>query len=282
VSAPVTAFAYAKVTLSLRVVGVRDDGYHELDALVTSVNAPRDIVQLSKSSDTTVGVDGPTSAGVPTDERNLAARAASALGVTAAIQIHKEIPPGAGLGGGSADAAAVLMALQAIYRLEVTFAELVVIGARLGADVPACLRGGALRMQGVGDRLEPVTLPPLGLVIATPPFGCATPAVYAAWDDLGGPTGREVDAGVAGLPALANDLEPAAWTVEPRLESFRDELERAAGRPVLLAGSGSSYFVVCASPSTAETVAHQVGDAMGDSARIWAAATASSGVALKT
>ena len=116
--------------------------------------------------------------------------------------------------------------------------------------MPFCLRGGAMRMRGVGDDLEPVNLPDLAVVIATPPFGCSTADVYRAWDELGGPVGET--AHIEGLPPLRNDLEPAAHHVEPRLAAYKAAVERATDAPALLAGSGSSYAVVFRSAAAAE------------------------------
>ena len=182
---------------------------------------------------------GPFADGVPVDASNLAVRAADLAGVPVAIALHKGIPHGGGLGGGSADAAAVLVALD---RPD--------LAAELGSDVAFCVhaqlapRAGAAWMRGRGEIVEPTDVAALDLVIAVPPFGCSTPAVYRAWDTLGGPHGRTV--AVDGLPPLRNDLEPAAEHVEPRLVAFREAIEDATGLPALLAGSGSSYAVVAA------------------------------------
>jgi 4-diphosphocytidyl-2-C-methyl-D-erythritol kinase len=244
--------AYAKLTLSLRVTGVRADGYHELDALVVSVSEPHDELVLRPAHELSIAVTGPHAEGVPVDDTNLAVRAARKAGATVAIELHKGIPPGAGLGGGSADAAAVLLGVDAPHPL--------LIAEGLGADVSFCLTGGAMRMRGIGERLEPVVLPVLHFVVATPTFGCATAEVYRAWDDLGGPAGRSVE--VAGLPLLGNDLEAAAQRVEPRLVAFRDAVEAAAGAPALLAGSGSSYALVFADAATAQDARARVADAV--------------------
>jgi 4-diphosphocytidyl-2-C-methyl-D-erythritol kinase len=248
--------ANAKLTLSLRVTGVRPDGYHELDALVVSLWNPFDTVRVSRAVATSLAVH--TTFDVPSDTSNLAARAADALGAPVAITLQKGIPPGAGLGGGSADAAAVLKAVRALYGLARTDAELETIGARLGADVPVCLRGGALRVRGVGEQLESCTLPDLHTVAVIPGFQCSTPAVYRAWDELGGPVGREIDVGIAGLPSLRNDLEPAAAHVEPRLVELRDVVESTAKAASLLAGSGASYVVVFADSRAADVAADRL------------------------
>ena len=240
--------APAKLTLSLRVLGVRDDGYHELEAFTVAVSEPHDVVTLDERADgVTIEVTG-AAEDVPGDERNLAVQAAVVSGCAVAIALHKEIPPGAGLGGGSSDAAAVLRGLGADH-----------VAAELGSDVPFCVHGGAAWMRGRGEILEPVSLSgTLAVVIAVPPFGLGTPAVYRAWDELGGPrANREVAAPAAVahlLDRLANDLEPAAERVEPSLAGFRREVEALVGAPALLAGSGSAYAVALAGEEEARAV----------------------------
>jgi 16S rRNA (adenine1518-N6/adenine1519-N6)-dimethyltransferase len=242
--------AFAKLTLSLHVTGTRADGYHELDAITVSVSEPRDELVIRPAESPAISVSGRHTADVPSDDTNLALRAARELGANVSIELHKGIPTGAGLGGGSADAAAVLRGAPKVAGLDIHHFDIERIAASLGADVPFCLRGGAMRMRGVGEDLDPVNLPDLHVVIATPPFGCSTVAVYRAWDELGGPVGETVH--IEGLPPLRNDLEPAAHHVEPRLAAYKAAVERAADAPALLAGSGSSYAVVFRNAAAAE------------------------------
>jgi 4-diphosphocytidyl-2-C-methyl-D-erythritol kinase len=227
----VIVIAYSKLTLSLRVLGSRPDGFHELEALTVSLSNPCDSLRIEPADEMSISVSGLFAPDVPTDSSNLAWRAAEAVGQTLAISIGKEIPPGAGLGGGSADAAAVLVACGGTEEM----------GAALGSDVPFCMRGGAAWMRGRGEIIEPTTVPKLELLVIAPDFGCSTPAVYRAWDELGGPSGRVVE--IDGFPPLVNDLEPAAERVEPRLRAFREQIEAVTGGPALLAGSGSAYVV---------------------------------------
>jgi len=217
----------AKLTLSLRITGVRADGYHEIDAVMATASDPFDVVEVRPAERPSIEVVGPFADGAPADATNLAWRAAEVCGATLALRLHKGIPSGAGLGGGSADAAAVLVALGADPA----------VGATLGADVPFCMTGGAARVRGIGEIVEPVDLAARPVVIVTPRLRCDTAAVYRAWDDLGGPTGG------------ANDLERAAHAVEPRLSAFKQAVEDAAGREAVLAGSGSSYAVTCSDPA---------------------------------
>ena len=253
----VRATAYPKLTLSLRVLGLRKDGYHEIEALTVSLGQPSDVVEVTAvphPGGVTFAVEGETEH-VPPGMDNLAARAAEDVMLRAGRSGHgvrmvlrKRIPAGAGLGGGSADAAATLVAVRKLLELELTDDDLLAIAARLGSDVPFCLQGGAAWMRGRGEILEPIELRPgLGFLVAIPPFRLATPTVYAAWDELGGPEAQrrvEPQGPVARLIGeLANDLEPAAERVEPGLAEFRRALEHAAGRPAILAGSGSAYVV---------------------------------------
>lgn len=214
--------APAKLTLSLRVTGVRGDGYHLLDAEMISLD-------LSDGLNFTDGdgleVVNCTLGGqaVGSGEDNLVRRALRAAGRRAHVRLQKRIPPGAGLGGGSADAAAVLRWAGVSD---------MVVAAELGADVPFCLVGGRARVSGVGEVVEPLAFEDRSFVLALLPFGIATAAVYGAWDELG----RRPGGG-------SNDLEQAAVAVEPRLALWRDHLNEVSGQEPRLAGSGSTWFL---------------------------------------
>ena len=224
-SEPVSVRAPAKLTLSLRIVGVRPDGYHLLDAEMVTLTLA-DTVTFADGDRVTLG--GPHAAGIPVDESNLVRRALHAVGRTAAVHVDKQIPSGGGLGGGSADAAAVLR-WAGVDDLRVA--------ATLGADVPFCVIGGRARVRRVGEVVEP--LPPIDreFTLVTPPVTVATPEVYRAWDQLGGPTADGT-----------NDLEPAALVVAPVLAMWRDRIRDAVGQTPVLAGSGATWFVTGAHP----------------------------------
>jgi 4-diphosphocytidyl-2-C-methyl-D-erythritol kinase len=272
--ARVRATAYPKLTLSLRVVGRRDDGFHDLDALVVSLGQPHDVIEayaVPAPGGVQVEVVGDNGVeGVPTDHRNLAFVAAEKLLVRAGrsghgvrLVLRKQIPVGAGLGGGSADAAAALLAVRRLLDVDVDDATVLELAAEVGSDVSFCVRGGAAWMRGRGDVIEPVALPNgLAFLVALPPFGLSTPDVYRAWDALGGPRAtRTVPAPgrvAALLPELANDLAPAAEALEPRLVEFRAALEAATGRPALLAGSGSAYVVPVPDARSLPTLVEEV------------------------
>ncbi len=152
--------------------------------------------------------------------------------------VHKRITVGAGLGGGSSDAAAVL---RWAGHHDAAGA------ARIGADVAFCLVGGRARVTGVGEKIEPLEFEPRTFTLLTPPFGCSTPAVYARWDRLGGPAGDN-----------GNDLEPAALSLEPELGRWRDVLGDATGQVPRLAGSGSTWFVPGDFPGDGRVVVHTI------------------------
>jgi 4-diphosphocytidyl-2-C-methyl-D-erythritol kinase len=255
--------APAKLTLSLRVTGVRADGYHLLDAEMVSLDLADELTFSDGSGlevvDARPGagaspVPAPEGAGtglrpgvpaapglppgVPAGDDNLVLRALRAVGRDARVRLLKRIPAGGGLGGGSADAAAVLR-WAGIHD--------VALAATLGADVPFCLRGGRARVSGIGDELDPMPFVERTFTLLTPPFGCSTVAVYRAWDELGGPT-------VAG----PNDLEPAALRIEPGLARWRDRLGEATGQVPVLAGSGSTWYVEGSYPGAGRVVAGTV------------------------
>ena len=207
--------AYAKLTVSLRVTGVRDDGYHLLDAEMVTLDLADELTFTSGVND------------LPAD--NLVSLALSVVGRD---DIHgdrvRRIPAGAGLGGGSADAAAVLR-WAGVTDLGV--------GARLGADVPFCMIGGRAKVQGIGEIVEPLAFEARTFTLLTPPLHVSTPEVYRRWDELGGPSG-----------ARGNDLEPAALSLVPELAEWRDRLGSATGVEPRLAGSGGTWFVEGAFP----------------------------------
>jgi 4-diphosphocytidyl-2-C-methyl-D-erythritol kinase len=220
--------APAKLTLSLRMVGLRADGYHLIDAEMVALDlADELVVGPPTGDDGTLTIEDLTGGGgglmVPGGPDDLVARALRLVDRTADVVVHKVIPTGAGLGGGSADAAAVLR-----------WAGLtdLVAAARIGADVAFCLMGGRARVTGIGEIVEPLPFEEQVFTLLTPPVGCPTPAVYRRWDEMGGPTGEH-----------GNDLEPAAVDLVPELVRWRDVLGDATGRRPRLAGSGSTWFV---------------------------------------
>lgn len=231
-----TVHAPAKLTRTLRVTGVRDDGYHRIDAEMVSLDLAD---ELTFGEGEGLTLDGPEGRGLSAGADNLVAKALLAVDRSASVRVHKRIPAGGGLGGGSADAAAVLR-WAGVSDLDVA--------VRLGADVPFCLRGGRARVRGIGEVLDTLPFEALTFTVSTPPdIRCDTAAVYRAWDDLGGPT--------ADGP---NDLEPAALVVAPGLAAFRDAFGDATGETPVLAGSGSTWFVPGAHPGPGRIIVRTV------------------------
>lgn len=289
--------ALAKLTRSLRITGVRGDGYHLIESEMVTLDFgdeleifPLDTVDGPGASHggpasvpgplwatssrlevvdevawvgdgTALDWDGAALAGalratgdvppssVPTGPDNLVLRALDLAGRRAEVRLVKRIPAGAGLGGGSADAAAVLRWAGVDDTL---------LACRLGADVPFCVAGGRARVTGIGEQLEVLAPDDAAYVLCTPALGVPTALVYRAFDDLGpGRSGDEVP---------VNDLEQAALAVEPRLARVRDLVAEVTGRRPMLAGSGSTWYVACSvaeGPSLAAAVSAAVVAARG-------------------
>lgn len=235
-SLPVQLFAPAKLTVALRVVGVRDDGYHLIDAEMVSLDLG-DTITVSDGHGVEV-LDAVTGQAIDVGPGDLVSKALALVDRRAGVRVEKRIAPGAGLGGGSADAAAILRWAGHTD---------LVSAASLGADVAFCLVGGRARVTGIGEIIEPLPFEARTYTLVTPPFGCATPAVYRAWDGLGGPHGDH-----------GNDLEPAALVVAPALAEWGDALADATGQRPRLAGSGSTWFVDGAHPGPGRVVARTI------------------------
>ena len=250
--------AHAKVNLVLEVTGTRDDGYHEIDTILQTISL-HDTVTLRPDGGGALTVAGVHASGVPTDAANLALRARDALGLVTgrffervAIHIEKRIPAAGGLGGGSADAAAVLRGLQRLYP-EILEAELLAAAAAIGSDEPALVLGGTVRARGRGERVE--SLPPLpehGVLLFLPgeTIPEKTARMFRALDVLPWDSGS-----VAGAwPATArnefraadvyNSFERVAFDLFPGLSVLWERLEAKLQQPVRLAGAGPTLFWV--------------------------------------
>ncbi|MCL4422360.1 MAG: 4-(cytidine 5'-diphospho)-2-C-methyl-D-erythritol kinase [Actinobacteria bacterium] len=224
--------APAKLTTSLRIVGRRGDGYHLLEAEMVAVDLA-DRLELTEGEGLEVVGAGILKGSslmkaVPKGPDNLVAKALSAVSKRARVNLEKHIPPGAGLGGGSSDAAAVLRWAGCMDTG---------LAVSLGADVPFCLHGGRAHVSGIGDVVADKGFIPEVFTLLILEFGVSTGEVYKAFDELGGPSRSP------GGRYVSNDLEPAALAVEPRLAPWREWLARASGSRPVLAGSGSTWFV---------------------------------------
>lgn len=224
----ITLMAPAKLTVSLRLTGVRSDGMHLIDAEMVSVDLC-DTLVLTEGRGVTM--DGPHAGEMrgETDGTDLVSAALRLVGRDGDVRVavDKQIPAGAGLGGGSSDAAAILRWAD--------FDD-VEAAARLGADVAFCLVGGRARVSGIGEIVEVLPDVDRTFTLLTPPVHCSTPVVYRTWDAMGGPT--------AGPEAVdPNDLTSAAEAAFPDIVAARDRLHHATKLPARLAGSGSTWFV---------------------------------------
>lgn len=247
--------ARAKVNLWLNVVGRRADGYHLLDSLVAFTDLA-DEIEVAAAADLSLSVEGPAAASLSGESDNLVLKSARLLadraGVAprAAIRLTKRIPVAAGLGGGSADAAATLRALVDLWRVAMPEEELFDLAAALGADVPMCLAGRTSFVSGIGERLAPAPrLPDCAVLLVNPGVALPTPEVFAArrkdfspvraappaWSDLA-TFGRE-------LAGRGNDLAEAAISLRPEIGDVLDHLRQGADAiHAGMSGSGATCF----------------------------------------
>ncbi len=258
-----TEFAYAKLNLTLEVGEKRTDGYHELRSVMTSASLC-DVVDVEKTAEVTLVCDR---ADLPTDRRNLAVKAAEVFFAETGmdggcnIRLDKRIPSEAGLGGGSSDAAAVLRALRTLYAPELPDGELEAIGARVGSDVPYCIRRGTVLCRGRGESMTDLTdMPACRYVIVKPKEAFSTGVMYGAIDAENPPRRHTTDALTAGLThgdleAVAANLYNTFEAVVPAISAVwtaRRELLNCGALNAMMSGSGSAVFGIFASPEQAE------------------------------
>jgi 4-diphosphocytidyl-2-C-methyl-D-erythritol kinase len=256
----VEAKAPAKVNLFLEVTGKRPDGYHEISSVAAPVSL-FDELTFEKAAGIELDCDNPE---LPTDESNLVVKAASLLkdrydvrgGVR--VSLRKRIPVSAGLGGGSSNAAAAIVALNDLWELGLTHGEMISVAADTGSDVALFLCEGVVHMRGRGERVSLVenNLPELCLVLAVPPFGLSTADVYSRVRVPDAQHRKSASGMIEGFlngdwELIArntyNRLQEAAFRAEPRLEELFEGITRATTLPVRMSGSGSAFFVCCES-----------------------------------
>jgi len=236
--------APAKLTVSLSVLGRRADGYHDIEAEMVSIDlCDRLWIDPDGNGLEVEVVPGTRADGLGAD--NIVSRALEMVGRSAMVRLYKHIPVRGGLGGGSSDAGAILRWAGVDDPM---------VAARLGADVPFCVRGGRAIVGGIGERVDPLPFEPRQFVLLVPPFGVDTAAVYREWDrqavDAPGASPQLPDVD----PTRANQLAAAAVAVEPRLERWGQLLGERTGAPAVLAGSGSTWWVEGAWNGPAEHV----------------------------
>ncbi len=262
----VTGFAPAKVNLYLHVTGRRADGYHLIDSLVGFADIG-DRLTVRPDASLSLEIGGPQAAGLAgSGADNLVLRAARLLaedaGVTvgAAIDLHKNLPVAAGIGGGSSDAAAALRALARLWHVASDEEALSRLGARLGADVPVCVFARAAWVGGIGERIEAAPpLPDAGILLANPRVELPTAAVFAAWHGRFGeaarfaPMPRDAAGLAAALSQRRNDLTEAAIGLVPEIAAVLSALCRLPGALIaLMGGSGATCFALFADRAVAE------------------------------
>ncbi|MBC8309389.1 MAG: hypothetical protein H8E83_02605 [Planctomycetes bacterium] len=249
--------AFAKVNLSLQVGKPMDDGMHSILSKMSPI-AFFDELELTKLDSYALSryaiiwnENAPVKSEIDWSvSSDLAVRAHHLLeekvGTTLPVQmkLEKRIPVGGGLGGGSADAAAMLQAVSEMYSLDVDLKE---IAMDLGSDVPYFLHGGACVVRGIGNEIEPITLETIHLVLIIPEYGCSTAAVYNAFDST---TEPESNSG--------NDLLAPACAVEDRLSKDIDHLQTLTGHEIHLSGSGSTMFIICDNAQYATALVHKI------------------------
>ncbi len=239
----------AKINLSLDITGVRKDGYHLLDMLMTSVDV-YDEIYARKSEESAVFMDG-----VKAGSENTALKALCALkdkfGINMFIEIKKGIPFSSGMGGSSADASGVIYCAYKLYSLDIE--ELLPLALSIGCDVPYMLYGGAARVQGVGEEISPLSFPDMHLVIAQKRVGASTGEIYKRYDKSGKDRG-DIDAVLSTIKtrfAPFNVLEKSALSLCPEIEEAKRQLLKFTDT-VFMTGSGSAYVGVFADEQKAK------------------------------
>lgn len=271
--------APAKINMTLAVLGRRPDGFHDIESWVIPIRW-FDRLTITAADRLSLTVY-PHDAGIPADRNNLVWRAAEAIADEAgrapdvSIRLEKSIPAGAGLGGGSSDAAAVLRGLNDLWGLEWSTHRLANIAGRLGSDVPFFIEGRPAVIRGRGERIEPVESAWGGWVgLVIPPFGISTKRVYEncacrASSSPGvafGPWARNGSRSCA--ERLFNDLEPAAMKLEPRLADLWNRLNESKGGPVRMSGSGSTLFTIHDIESAAAEWRDRAAETIGTAAEL--------------
>ncbi len=254
----ITLHTYAKLNLSLRIIRRRNDGFHDLDSLVQTIDLA-DTITLER---TTGKTEVENDLDIPFEE-DLAARAALLLlqekrvegGIR--IRVRKKIPMGAGLGGGSSDAAAVLWGVDRLTPPSLSHARLSLLSSRLGSDVPLFLIGGLLRISGRGERITPLAHPHTEhFVILVPPVHCATAVVYDCLDRLGAGTERKTSYNLG-----ENDLYRPALSLYPVLVPYAKAIGTVGAEYFGMSGSGSSFFAAFTDGIKAHSAQHDLATA---------------------
>ncbi|MEX1114889.1 MAG: 4-(cytidine 5'-diphospho)-2-C-methyl-D-erythritol kinase [Akkermansiaceae bacterium] len=255
-----TVKASAKLNLSLRVLARRDDGFHEIDTLMVKLPGLADEIEFREAGGFSFQCDDPT---VPGDESNLVVKAVRAYEAATGkscrheITLKKVIPHGAGLGGGSSDAAATLHALNQLHGYALAVDPLRELAAKLGSDIPFFLASGAARCTGRGEKIEQVPSPPaLRVLLLKPSFGVSTPDAYGRWKNSNELPGISYAAQSCRGISLTNDLERPVFEKHRFLAELKQWLlERRETAAAMMSGSGSTVFAVMHDHADADALA---------------------------
>lgn len=263
--------AWAKVNLALHITGRREDGYHSLDSLVVFANSG-DKVSVAAAIDLKITVTGPMADALSNGQDNLVLLAANKLKEIAAargintsgahISLVKRLPVAAGIGGGSADAAATLRALNMHWDLPFTNQDLERIGASLGADIPVCIANKSSRITGIGTELYPISdFPKMHIVLANPNVAISTPTVFENLTDRENsplpkfPTVNNQEHWLRWIKIARNDLHTAASSLSPKIELVLGALSAEGAQLVRMSGSGATCFGIFSDASEAKRAA---------------------------
>jgi 4-diphosphocytidyl-2-C-methyl-D-erythritol kinase len=252
--------APAKLNLSLRVLGRREDGFHEIDTLMVKLPGLADQIEFQECENFSFECDDSS---VPSDEGNLVVKAVrayeAATGISCkhSLSLRKAIPHGAGLGGGSSDAATTLLGLNQLNAHALAVDPLRDLAASLGSDIPFFMASGAVRCTGRGEKLVQVPSPPaLRVLLLKPSFGVSTPDAYKRWKDSRELPGVSYDAQAAYSISLVNDLERPVFQKHQFLAELKEWLlARRETAAALMSGSGSTVFAVLHQDADAEALA---------------------------
>lgn len=267
VPSSITVSAPAKINLLLEIFPKRPDGFHDLDSVFVGISLA-DELTFTESDEIVLTAEGGT---VPLDASNLVWKAGELLRQEAGISkgfhahIKKRIPSGAGLGGGSSDAASTLLGLSKLWGLELPQEKLLELAARLGSDVPFFIKGGTMRARGRGEILEPLpACPKLNLVVSLPESRIPTPWAYSQWDALPFHTPVPVDPMIEALQsgevaqvakALGNSFQEAIFPLLPDVHTLKGHLLVLGALGACMSGSGSAVFGIYDTPEQAQMVA---------------------------
>lgn len=273
-----TLHAPAKINLTLEILGKRADGFHEIDTLMVKLPGLSDTLDFNLSDHFSFTCDDPS---LPIDSQNLVVKAAKAfeeksgIPLNCSIFLKKAVPHGAGLGGGSSDAAATLLGLNRLFSFPLSASDLHVIASSIGSDIPFFLTAGASRCTGRGEKIDDVPSPPsLDLLLLKPSFSVSTPDAYKRWSASAEIPGISYEAQAVGPLSLVNQLERPVFEKHRFLAELKMWLQaRSETTAALMSGSGSTVFAVLKEGANAHDLAECARSELDPSLWHWSGST---------